>query len=99
MTDYSAAVERLQASLDADTQAALRVIDWHRTRFIADCIEAGLSPEDAEIEHLIDGDPTANYSANHISTTSGGSAGCRSVRTKPGGIEAWISARVSATNT
>jgi hypothetical protein len=35
--------------------------------------------------------------ANQISTTSDGSAACRSVRTTPGGSAAWISARVSAT--
>jgi hypothetical protein len=38
------------------------------------------------------------YPANQISTTSGGSTGIRSDRTRPGGSIAWISARLSVSN-
>ena len=39
-----------------------------------------------------------HYGGNQISTTSGGSAGWRSARTRWGSSWAWISARVSATS-
>jgi hypothetical protein len=58
MTDYSAAIERLRTSTDPDVKAALEIIYRLRARFIADCEEAGLSPEDAEIELAwIEGNP------------------------------------------
>lgn len=99
MTDYSAAVERLRTSLDADTHAALKVIDRHSTRFIADCAEAELSPEDQRSNSPgIEGSSDRLTTQNQISTTSGGSAGCRSVRSNPGGNATWISASVSATS-